>query len=261
MEEKIEQKNPIDIEPNSKPMLFKRILSYLTDLSITFVLFFCLNLLVLASPMANTLYKYKEEMIQYSDSAKLETGYGNIQYIEDNEVKSYEDDNYYVYKDNLDKNYIVKNLDKESLTSEIIEAYSAKMNDQKFKDLKFGYDLHSFALVAFSFIVVESIMFLVVPLVNKKRATVGQMLCGVSLFAVKRMSYAKWYHVLFRFFYVLIVETLLAYLVSGIIGILCYMIISFIITILSKNYKTIRDYISMTMLIDSNSYSPIVEEE
>lgn len=260
MEEKIKQNIPIDIEPNSKPMLIKRILSYLADVSITFVLFFCLNLLAINTPIANNLNRYKEEMILYSDKAKLETGYGDIKYIEENEVKSYQDQNYYVYKDDADKNYIVQNLDKNLLTPEIIEAYTNKMSEQKFRDLKFSYDLHSFTLVALSFLITETLLFLVVPLISKKRSTIGQMLCGIELFATKRMSCARWYHVLFRFMYILIVETLLPYLATGMIGILCYMVISFIITILNKKYRTIRDFISGTMLIESKSYSPIVKE-
>lgn len=261
MEEVKEEKKPIKIEPNSKPMLFKRILSYLCDISITFVLFFCLNLGVLASPMANTLNKYKEEIIIYRDEAKIETGYGKIVYIEEDEIKSYKDKDYYIYQDKENKTYVVENIDSDSLNPEIIALYNNKMNDQKFKDLKFGYDLHSYALISFSFLIVELVMFLIIPLVNKKRGTIGELLCGVGLFSIKRITYAKWHHVLFRFFIIYIVETMLPYLVGGIIGIICYMVISFIVTILSKKYRTIRDFITLTMLIDTKSYAPIVEEE
>ena len=64
----------LDLEPNSKPYLLKRIISDGFDTVMIFVLFMALSALVFASPLANVYNTHYENYKKIQDSVKEEYG-------------------------------------------------------------------------------------------------------------------------------------------------------------------------------------------
>ena len=109
------------------------------------------------------------------------------------------------------------------------------------------------------------IFLLMVPLLNKRRATLGKLFAGTQLINSKYYVPAKWYQVLGRFFFQFIVEGALPYLfLSGFTIILPILLIPgvlFIITLIDrKNGRTLHDFVSVTKVIDKRTYIPLSEQ-
>ncbi len=253
MEIKVKDKI-IDIEPNSKPYLLKRIVADLFDVGVLFFVWFMLNLGFFNSGMANTYNMHITTQTKIKDSAMLTSGYGEMKYVDDDTSTQ----GYIIYtEENTNKEYIV--VKKSEPTEEEKKQYSSIMNSsQAYKDAVFGASVHRYVISGFSCLLSEGIFFLLVPLVNKKRATCGQLLMGISLYSIRYQKYARWYHVLFRFLFIYFIESLLIYLICGIYTFMLIPVLSLIIMLISKNTnRVIRDYITGTMLIENKSYIPI----
>lgn len=246
----------IEIEPNSKPYLLKRIVADLFDIGVLFLVWFSINLGFFNSKLANTYNNYVQVQSKIKDEAMLDSGYGEIRYIEEGDSTN----GYIVYKDELNnKEYIV--VKKSAPSVDETQKYAETINNsQAYKDAVFGANIHRYVISGFACFISEIAFFLVVPLLNKKRATFGQMLMGISLFSLRFEKYAKWYHILIRFLWLFIFESCLLYLISGIYTFLLVPVIDLIVMLLSKNTnRVLRDYISKTMLIENKSYLPINE--
>lgn len=250
----IKNKNSsIDLSPNSKPYLLKRIISDLFDIGVLFVGWFVITLGIINLGLDSTYNEYLNTSSQIQDTAMIESGYGIITYIDENTNTN----GRIIYNDEkTNKKYIVEKVD--SPKEEAINKYKELLNsNDEYKNAIFGASLHRYLISVISCLLMESIFFLLVPLINKKRATLGQLLTGISLYSLRFEKYSRWYHVLGRFLFIFLIESSLLYLLTGIYTFLLIPVLNLIMILLNKNGRTIRDLISGTMLIENKSYSPI----
>lgn len=242
--------NNIELPSNSKPFWARRLTSGLVDLVlIFFATILCYNL-VLKTPLSNNLYKYHNEILLIRDEAKLDSGYGYAYEVEPGEQGSYllhepdEGHDYY---------YIVKNVANPS--SEVTAAYKQILSeDEDYKSISFSYDVNNLALIALSNFVPELIFIFVVPVCNKKRASVGQLLAGERLIRSRMNEPAGVLNLLGRLFFIFIIETLLPYLIIGMVGSMVLPIILFALMFANKDHRMIHDYVSLTRIIDNKTF-------
>lgn len=103
MEIKVKDKI-IDIEPNSKPYLLKRIVADLFDVGVLFFVWFMLNLGFFNSGLADTYNMHITTQTKIKDSAMLASGYGEMKYVDDDTSTQ----GYIIYtEENTNKEYIV----------------------------------------------------------------------------------------------------------------------------------------------------------
>lgn len=239
----------IDIEPNSKPYLFKRIVAEMFDIGLLFVLFFVVCLGLFNSNLSSTYYDHSNRVSSIQDSLKLESGYGEKKYVDDDYVQGYK----VYYDESTGSNYIV--VKNESADNDNYVSYMNLLsNNDIYQEEVFAADLHRYLISALSCLIGETVLFLIIPLCNKQRSTIGQLLMGISLFDLSRQAYAKWYQVLFRFLFIFFIESCLMYLWTGIYTFLLIPVITLIFVLLSKNDRCLRDYLTGTMLIEKLSY-------
>ena len=247
--------NQIELEANSRPFWARRLTSGIVDmLLIFFATILCYNL-VLKTPLSNNLYRYHNEILEIRDAAKLDTGYGYAEEVEPGKQGSYllhepdEGHDYY---------YIVKNVANPS--SELTNAYKQllKENDD-YKSIMFSYDVNNLALISLSVFVPELVFIFVVPICNKRRASVGQLIAGERLIRSRMNEPAGVLNLLGRLFFIFIIETVVPYLIVGMVGTLALPMILFALMLANKDHRMIHDYISLTRIIDNKTYVPDIE--
>lgn len=245
-----------EIESNSKPMFLKRIIAFILDVGILFASFFGLYLIELKTPIAGNYNRLSEEIVLIEDQTKLDTGFGIMTYCE--EGKNY--NTFHIYTDSEGKEYVVTNVKDPS--KEIVDAYKDSLkNNADYKDTRFAFNLHNYLLAMLGLGVAELIYFLVFPLCNKKRATIGQLVFGIALYSQRNYSYARWYHIMFRFLLVFIFESALPFLWLGLGGFLVVPVFDFIVCLINKNNVALRDLFTLTRLIEAASYEPLTDEQ
>lgn len=250
MEIKVKDK-VIDIKPNSKPYFAKHLISITFDIAILFVLLFILTLALFKSSLADTYNQHTAEYVQIEDKYKLESGVGIKTYIENGE----NNDKYQVYVDeNTNQEYIV--VTNKEASQQDIEAYNKLLKeDEKYQDLKFAAGLQSYVILVFSCFICEIILFLIIPLCNKYKASIGQLLTGISIITPSRQTYVKWYQVLIKFLFIFIFESCFLFLWAGVYTLLLVPVLDLIVMLLNKDNRSLRDFISNSMLIEKLSYS------
>lgn len=144
---------------------------------------------------------------------------------------------------------VLRNNDRE-LVNEIL------MNDEEYQNEVFAANLHSFLIRVLIGFVGELILFLIIPLVNPNRLTLGKMMAGVMLFDEARQSRATKMQIAARFI-LIVLASIFIYFWMGIYSFLLYPVLRLIVVLLSKKDKTLCDYLTSTMLIDKLSYSSI----
>ncbi|MBR0462156.1 MAG: RDD family protein [Erysipelotrichaceae bacterium] len=144
---------------------------------------------------------------------------------------------------------VLRNNDRE-LVNEIL------MNDEEYQNEVFAANLHSFLIRVLIGFVGELILFLIIPLVNPNRLTLGKMMAGVMLFDEARQSRATKMQIAARFI-LIVLASIFIYFWMGIYSFLLYPVLRLIVILLSKKDKTLCDYLTSTMLIDKFSYSSI----
>lgn len=205
----------------------------------------------------------EEEYIQYLDE-KLTLFYldedfecSNIEQY--NELKKNKEDifkydttlNTYIYLDNVDnetklkfyKDAVTYSIDKVLVNDELIEDYLNQI-------LRNGLISLSMSFMASMFI-----FFLIIPLMNKNRSTIGKYMFKIGLIDLKTKEILSRQQYTLRFI-VLFLET--------VISLMCYggvLLISFALTIFTKNNSSLHDFAAKSMPINLLSYSKIIEEE
>ena len=129
--------------------------------------------------------------------------------------------------------------------------------NESYRDELFAANLHSYLLKILASFIAEVILFLIIPLVRKDRATLGRRLTGIVLFSRSRQSAATWHQVAGRFIYIFVLESITPYLWTGIYTFLLIPVLRLITVMLNRNRKTLCDYITFTDLIEKISYSSI----
>ena len=213
---KVESKGySLEIEPNSRPLLAKRMISTGFDTVSLLMVFLLLTYLIMQTPLAATYNQHAE----------------NCRVIEREAITVAGNDM--------------------AAVSEILKA-----NDSYREEL-FAANLHSYLLKMLAGFIGEGILFLLIPLVRKDRATIGRALTGIVLFSRSRQTAATWHQVLSRFIFIFVMESITPYLWTGIYTFILIPVLRLIVVMLNRNRKTLCDYITFTDLIEKISYSSI----
>lgn len=106
-----------------------------------------------------------------------------------------------------------------------------------------------------SFLIIMSIFFLLVPMLNKKRSTFGKFIFKIGVVNTKDYKFISKKDMLIRFA-VLFIEIVLSFFTFG--GI---MLISFAFTIFSKNDSALHDFAAKSILVDLRYYNPLLIDE
>lgn len=205
----------VDLAPNSKPYLFKRIIADGFDTVTVFLVFYVLLILLLNTPLANTYNRHYENYRQIEKAAVEE--YGN---------------------------------DAKAITD-------ALNGNEYYKEIQFAANLHSYLLKLLAGSVSEIALLLAVPLVSKKRQTFGKALMGVMPFCERTQSAASRLQIFGRFAFILILDSALLYLVTGIYTFLLVPVIRLTEMLLNRKNKTVCDAVSGVMIIEQLSYNGI----
>ncbi len=206
----------IELEPNSKPLLIKRLISDGFDVFLIFVLFMAFTALLLKTPLADTYHAH----------------YARCAAIEQETAQRIGDD-----------------------AEAVAQALSS---DEAYLGERFAANLHSYLLKAAACFLAEGLILLAIPLLNRSRATPGKLMTGIMPFSEKRQSRAAWYQVVFRFLFVLVIDSLAPYLYTGILTFLLIPVLRLTeLLVSSKKNKTVCDYVTGIMMIEKLSYDGI----
>ena len=246
----------VELGENHKALWPKRLIAGALDAVLLFLTSYLLFFIANKTPIAGNARSYKEKMTIIEDEAKLDTGYGYKVVVNKGEEGGY----LLHYDEANNEYYIVKNTEYPS--SEITTEYKTIINaNTEYSELQFSYSINNYGMLFGAGFIAELIFFFVVPVVNKRRATVGQLLCGLQLISTKRMDRAAWYQLLGRFFFIYIVESAIPYFIMGLWVIVVVPLATIIIRYFNKENRSLYDFISFTRLIEAATFVPPFEEE
>lgn len=133
----------------------------------------------------------------------------------------------------------------------------ALKNNKEYQDETFSANLYSFILKALALFISETILYLLVPMLNKNYLTLGKIFTELMLFNESRQTKASRLQVVLRYVFMYLVSISL-YPWTGIYTFVLIAVIRLIVIMLNEKDKTLCDYVSQTMLIDKESYSSII---
>ena len=258
-----------EFEPNRKAHWSMRIAAGLIDLGLMFLATLGLYQLILITPIANGFNETKADIIEVVDNYKitpvLKGSDETIGYKVYENESAYSDPKYKDYQvyprhDETATHYKV--VEFESSTDELKAAFDkAVKNDEKYKALVFNYQLIDYGLVMLAGGVSELVFMLAIPLTNKRRASIGKLFAGTQVINSKYLTPAKWYQMVGRFLWQFIIESALPYLFlsSSIFVMLVVPPVLFIISLISKEGRTLHDFIARTKVIDKRTYRQMSE--
>lgn len=246
---------------NVKPHWLMRVAGALIDGCLIFLATFGLYNLCGLTPLADGINSYNEQIASIQDTYKLDklvegseetVGY-KLHYFEE----GYDKANGYVHSDVYGNYKVVNNA---NISENVATAYKTALNnDVEYKNATFNHRLCDFGLIALCGSVSELILLLLIPMLNSRRATLGKLAAGTQLISYKIEGKAKWYQLLGRTIYTIIVESLLPYLFLASLTAIVIPAIMMIFVLANKKGRTIRDMLSGTMVIDKRSYAPLIE--
>ena len=238
--------------PNeNKPLPFMKRFAYtIIDFGTTALLFFGLYQLALHTPISSNLNKALAEMTEIQIETGENTGFFIKTYLEEGQTTNattYKDDGgvyFYATKDEFKQDYL-----------------NALNSNQTYKDLKFNYTVNSFAISASSLAIAEINFFLIVPLTNKRRATLGLLFANGQMISKKYVSKARWYQILGRTAFILIIDSLplLFFVGEGILMVVP--VVTLLVTFTNKERRTLHDLVTGIKIIDKTTYVPLVDHE
>ena len=205
----------IELEPNSKPYLLKRIIADGFDIFLIFVLFLTFTMLIMKTPLAETYHRH------------------------------------------FDRYTAIENEVKEAHASDPDAIEAALQSNSEYQDEWFAANLYGYLLKAAACFLAEMPVLLLVPLLNRRRATPGKLMSGIMAFSERRQSRMTWYQALFRFLFVLLIDSLGLYLITGILTFLLVPVLRLTQMLLNKKNKTICDFLTGVTMIDALSYDGV----
>lgn len=257
-----EKEEPTDPSINRPAHWSMRIAAGVIDLCLIFLALFGLRYLLFLTPMGTTYNNLVNEAVKISDTYKLEKlvegsdeTFGYMLYEGEEKYEEHVKAGYLVYQDEDNKNYVVANH--EEISKEVQQAFNKKVNsDQVFRGYRFDAQLLEFGVISIAMAVGEGVFLLGIPLLNKRRASLGKLAAGTMVINNKFEVEAKWYQMLGRYFWILIVESLLPLLLISNVFITPLIVGSllFVITLFNKKRRTLHDFISRTRVIDKRSF-------
>ena len=252
------------IEPNSKPSWMNKIASGVIDLCLIILGYFALYMIFTSTPMASYLNSQRTEIVTIIDNYKLvplvegslET-YGHKLYDFEEDYKTY--NGYQTYNDEIGT-YIV--VDNKKISEPVKEAYKNAVNsDQKYINARFNYRLVDYGFAMLSFGIAEFIVLFLIPLLNKRSASPGKLCNNMMMVSYKFHTRCKWYQLLGRFLFTFLIGTALPYLWIDTWTLLLTPGVYLIVSLISKDGRSIHDYINRTLVIDKASHKPMVDHE
>ena len=260
----MEDKNVNNIEPNKKPHLLNRIISGVIDICLVFMSFYFLYSAFLKSSISEPMFKYVNILIEVQDEAKVESGYGY-------KVYEYESDTTnQIYTEEDGRTYIVKTIElsenyTEEEKNEYLKYYTAYKDilskSKKYSANMFNYKFVNFGIVALTALVTEGFFFLVIPLIDKRGRTIGKMFCKTQVFSLRFENHPKWYHKLGRFFWILICETLIPFIIFNQSVIYLVPIFALVICLMNRENRALVDFVTKTKIIEIRSFKPLVDHD
>ena len=255
-----------DENKNVAPIWSMRIAGGLLDLLLIFLITFGLNNLFMNTPMADSYHAYRNEIIDVQDYYKLqplvpgsEETYGHMVIITPENAQEYSG----YRKHNLDGSdveYVVVN--NESIDIKVYEAYNkAVSEDATYKKAHFNYRFIAFGITSLAAGITELILIFAIPMLNKRSATIGQLLGGTQVIHNKLPGRAKWYQLLGRFFVVFIIETELFYLLLNAWTLIVAPVVTYLVCLTNEKRKTFHDFLTGTRIITKESFEPLVSRD
>lgn len=256
------------LAPNSKPFFLMRLIEGLIDACILLLAIVGLNQLFMLTPIGGAINNYVHEMYLIEDDYKLKTlvegsveTYGHKLYDNEEDYDKYTSA-YIVYDaDETGHKYVI--INNEEISSEVVSAYKKAINaDKTYKNLNFDYLLVSYGMTMLSGFIAEGIFLLAIPLLNKRRMTIGKWAAGHQLIDVKLATPPRWYQMVGRFAFQFVVESAIPFLFINnmILHFLIAPTFLFTFVLFNKNGRTLHDLVSRTMVIDKRTYLPITEQ-
>ena len=235
----------------NKPLSFLQRVAYtIIDFGTCLMLFFGLYQLAIHTPIASNMNKALAEMTEIQIETGVSTGYFVKTYLEDGQTT-----NYTKYSDEGGIYYY-------NPQAELQKDYLNALNANKtYTDLRFNYQVNVYAIGFVSLFIAEAVFLLVVPLVNKRRATLGILFAGGMMLSRKYISKARWYQVLGRFAFIYLIETAILYFFAGEVFLLIVPVVTLIITLTNKERRSLHDLVTGVKIIDKNSFVPLVDHD
>lgn len=159
--------------------------------------------------------------------------------------------NTYVYLENVDHEAKLK-FYKDAVTYSIDKVL---VNDEQVENYLNQIMRNGLISLSMSFMASMFIFFLIIPMINKNRSTIGKYMFKIGLIDINTKEILSRQQYTLRFI-VLFLETTISLMCYG--GVL---LISFAFTIFTKNNSSLHDFASKSMPINLISYSKFIEEE
>lgn len=257
-------------EPNKPAHWSMRMAGAIIDICLIFLALMGFQYLFKLTPMGTALNDNNYAALRISDSYKLQQlvegsdeTFGYKMYEDNENYEAYVKKGYIVYQEEGDSqvNYLVVPYD--SPSKEMQTAFSKAVNaDEQFKNYTFNARLIEFGIVALSGTCAEVIFLLGIPLIIKKRQTLGKLAAGTMIINSHYLSEAKWYQIVGRFFWILIVESLIPcfFLSSVILTPIVVCIVLFLITLTNKDRRTLHDFVCRTKVIDKRTFVKLSDQ-
>ena len=262
-EEEKKKNAPIELEPNSKPFWTMRLAGGLIDICLAFLAAIGFYALILITPMSEPLNFNKTQARIIQDNYKVtelvegsDETYGHKVYEDDPEYGKYT--TYVVHEEEDGTKYVVVNND--TISDEVIAAYKKALKEDKiYQSYVFNAEFIDYGYTMLASFVSSAIFYIVIPLVNKRRATVGMLLAGTQLIHSKYYVRSRWYQVVGRYIFQFLVLLAGPYLFLGGWAIFIMPLASFITTLFTKSGRSLHDVISFTKVIDKRTFKKLSE--
>lgn len=248
----------IDIENGEKvkPHILNRIIGAVIDACLVFMVFFGFYILFMNTSISDSYHEYSDEVTVIYDSTLYETGMGYKKFdFKDNEIYG----SYRVYEESDGTEFIIVNIPspKEDAPTEEWDAYTAKYleftskieNNAAYSAAKTNMLLTEFGLVSLSAFISEGILLLAIPLIDKKRRTLGKIFAKTELYSTKHLGVAKWHQVVGSFLFKLIVESIIPFIFLKHTTAFAIAFIELVFMLCNRENRSFHELVSRTKVV------------
>ena len=238
----------VNVSVNSAAKLSKRLLSAFIELFIVITTSYLLFTFV-ATPIANKVSNYqanKEELVvettKYYKIAKEEQ-YNIIKdFVEKNGKFSIEYSSEWNDASEKEKEEMVKTFNEDARVKELIVIIN-ELNDK--------INTTSNIMLISSALIPELIFWLIIPLVNKKKKSIGMMINKLEIIHRDDLEVTK-VQIVKRFLSLYLLQTVVFFFVFGVSFVYMVPLICFIMMYMSINRYAIHDLIAKTKIVDAD---------
>ena len=253
----LKEKKQLFFEKENSPVpVVLKAIALLVDTVTLIITSYLFYLLVGVTPITNNLKKYENQMVQISDSLKVSSGIADEVLLTEENKDEYQ--KYVVYLNSSNEEYVVVN--KENVSEEVKEAYRSTLNaNEEYKSASFNRDLINFLILCLVGGTSELVLILVIPLTNKRRATIGELATGILSFNERIQTRCNAYNIVGRFFFIFLVESVIPMILVGDLIMIFMPLTKLVVCIISKEHRYVSDYVCHITSIHKDNYHPIVE--